>query len=185
MLTGIRLADNYGLGLNPTAATEGYTTNSTGELTWAIDELPPRKTIRRQVNCLCEQAVARACNRATVFAEPNLTMADEACLEITGEGGAAAGAAAPTQPAENANPPGGLTLTLADQAVRPKGPKRAIGFVLTNKSTVADKNVTLTVTIPPEMVLKISVGPIPHSPGDQRAADQVCPDCRNAAGRKC
>ena len=160
VLNNIRLADTYGLGLSATEATEGYTTNSRGELTWTIDELQPGRSIKRQVNCLCEQAVAKACNRATVFAEPNLTMAGEACLEITGDD-AAGGAPAPAQLADNANVPGGLTLAVADQSdpLR-EGTENNYQIVLTNKSSAADKNVTLTVTIPPEMVLIMSVGPV-------------------------
>jgi hypothetical protein len=161
-LTNLKIADNYELSLEPTEATEGFVAAGSGSINWTVDELLPGKSIRRQINCRCTQAVAQACNRVTVTAEPALTMADEACLEvIAGEGGAAADAPDRAETRPNPAAPGKLSLSVADLTDPVKvDSETTYQILLKNESSSSDRNVVLTVRVPPEMTLRVLGGPV-------------------------
>lgn len=86
----LRVRDNYDVALDPVRATDGY--SFVGEdLVWLIDTLPPGRRVRLQIQCRCQQAIGRACNRVTVTTREGAQANNEACLEIR----AAAGGGAP------------------------------------------------------------------------------------------
>jgi hypothetical protein len=73
------------------------------QLACTITNLPAGQTERRQVNCLCVAAGSKACQAANVTDGGDLTLRDEACIEIL--------------PADNAAAPGGkLSVSIATLA---------------------------------------------------------------------
>jgi len=160
-LTNVRVADSSEPALETSQATGGWV-KAEGVLAWRFDSIAPGKTKRLRVICRCAKESVRACNRATVTADPGLTMADEACVQIVGE------AAAPP-PADDASPPpaaapaskaGALTLSVADSADPVTvGGETIYQIVLTNDSDQPDRSVIMTATVPPGMKLLEMKGP--------------------------
>ncbi|HEY1599205.1 MAG TPA: DUF11 domain-containing protein [Pirellulales bacterium] len=145
--TQVRLADNYDSALEPTSATDGH--NWVGsDLVWVLDTLPPGRSFTYEVRCLCNAPAARACNRATVTTAEGVTANDDACLVIT-----------PTAAQATPAVPGKLTIDVAD-LVEPVAAGRNTTYQVkvTNAGQAADSQITLTVTLPPEMT-PLGVGP--------------------------
>jgi uncharacterized repeat protein (TIGR01451 family) len=141
-LTDLKIVDSYD---KPTLEVEQASTGFTvtaGSLEWTIRSLAPGRSVERQVNCRCKQPVARACNRVVVSAEPNLSAASEACLEIV-----AASTPAPATP-PRAAAAGALTVgVVGEKATLNPGDEAVYQVSVTNSSAQPDRNVTLNVTL--------------------------------------
>jgi uncharacterized repeat protein (TIGR01451 family) len=116
-------------------ASQGYEQNGT-ELSWTIANLDPGQTAERRVNCTCLVAVARTCDVATVSDGRDLTLGDQACLEIV-----------PVEPPLAAG--GKLSLAVAARA-NPINVGGETSFVITlsNAGPNPERKVALSVTIP-------------------------------------
>lgn len=167
-VTNIRITDNYELTLEPVQATRDYEIVG-GSLVWMVKSLEPGKLVRREVHCQCLKATAQACNRVTVTADPGLTLPDAACLTIL----PAAGTEKSTEPSANASERSASKPELASDSIRKlslqvndqEDPLRvdadtAYQIVLKNESDTAQRNVTVSVTIPVELTLLGSTGPV-------------------------
>jgi uncharacterized repeat protein (TIGR01451 family) len=131
-VNNLRIVDSYDLSLDPTSATAGYSQVG-DDLAWDVDTLGPGQEITFQVHCLCLEPAARACNRVTVTTAEGARADGEACLEIR-------------------QPPPGLSVTIADL----RDPVRAGNSLtyevrVTNNAETADRDVRLTVTLPPQL----------------------------------
>jgi uncharacterized repeat protein (TIGR01451 family) len=157
-LQNVRVADNYETSLEPDAATRGWEPLG-GALVWSYPTLEPGQMIELQVNCKCVQEAARSCNRVTVTADGNVSLAAEACLEIVSDQppGQAPAAAAPPQaaPVPPPLPPGNLNLTIADDVDPARvGNEIIYTIVLTNQSADSDRQVLVTAQLPPGVKLE-------------------------------
>jgi uncharacterized repeat protein (TIGR01451 family) len=119
-------------------ASQGYEQNGT-ELSWTIANLDPGQTAERRVNCTCLAAVGRTCDVATVSDGRELTLVDQACLEIV-----------PVEPPPGAG--GKLSLAVAARA-NPINVGGETSFVITvnNAGPNPERKVALSVTIPDPM----------------------------------
>jgi uncharacterized repeat protein (TIGR01451 family) len=81
--TGVKVADNYDLTLDPTSATDGHAFVG-DDLVWQVDALPAGKTMRFQVVCRCVARTNNACNRVTVTCQEGARADAQSCLAIQG-----------------------------------------------------------------------------------------------------
>ena len=156
-LMNVRIADHFTSSLDPQQATGGRWEN--GALVWTIDRLPVGAQVIRRVQCKCRDADNQACSRVTVTAaQPPLTAADKACLEVYDPSGQVDEHHDSLQlPLEGGTPDeqsevgqeGELLVSVADlsDAVRQD---RRVTYILTlhNNRSVNDKNVRLQLEIP-------------------------------------
>lgn len=145
-VNNLKVVDNYDAGLNPVQATDGHAFVG-NDLIWRIDGLDPGKSAVLQIHCRCTQAAAQTCNRVTVTTDEGARSDDDACLEVR-------------------PPQGGLTMSLSDSrdpAV--VGSDVTYEIVVRNTSQTPDSQVTLTVTLPPELsaITAGTQGPVPHT----------------------
>lgn len=131
-LTNVKLVDSYDEHLEPQQATDGFAVVGQ-DLVWMVDQLPVGKTIVFQINCRCRTEAPRSCNRVTVTSDQEVRADAEACLEIR-------------------PPPPGLTLSISD-LTDPIGVGRELTYEIRveNRSTEADSNVVLEVTLPAQL----------------------------------
>ena len=149
-LRNLKVVDRYDEALLPAFATDGFRVEGDG-LVWMIDTLPAGRMTPLVVQCTCEAAAARACNRVSVTTSDGGKVEDEACLEIR--------EAAPppvTQPPEQTptTPSGGLTLWVSGLhnpvAV---GKKLTYEIRLRNEGSDSFRQLIVTATVPDGMVL--------------------------------
>jgi len=159
-LQNVRVADNYETSLEPDAATKGWEPIA-GALVWSYPSLEPGQTIELQVNCKCIQEATRSCNRVTVTADGDVSLAAQACLEIVSNqaaGGAPAAAppqAPPVAPVAPTITPGNLSLTVAEDIDPARAGSEIIyQIALTNKSQESDRQVLVTAQLPPGVTLR-------------------------------
>jgi uncharacterized repeat protein (TIGR01451 family) len=108
------------------------------ELSWVLASLDPGQTTQRQVKFIC-LADGRVCDKATASDGIELTLGDEACLEI-----------APAEPPPGAG--GKLSLTAAARANPIKvGSDTSFVITVSNAGPNPEQKVALVVKIPEQM----------------------------------
>jgi uncharacterized repeat protein (TIGR01451 family) len=149
-LEDVQIADNFETTLEPTSATRGWQWLVGNALGWKVASLEPGRTVRYEVELKCLRETPQSCNRVTVTAAGIDPVADEACLEITGEGGAAA-------PAKAAD----LTLSVADTAdpIKIDG-QTTYQIVLANQGETSALEVEVSVKFSDELRLEGIGGPV-------------------------
>jgi len=132
LATNLKVVDNYDQALSPVQATDGHAFAG-DDLVWIVDQLPPGRTIRFQVNCQCNRRSPRACNRVTVTTAEGTRVDGEACMEILG----------PVNP---------LSMTVSDSR-DPLGLGNDCTYEIRLKSNSSepDRTVRVTVVAPPEL----------------------------------
>jgi len=154
--TDIAIADNHEISLEPVRATGGSEWLEGNALGWRVATLEPGRTIRRQIELRCLRETPRACNRVTVSARGMESVADEACLEIAGDG-TSPPAAAPEQP-----PAGAAKITVS--VVETADPIRVGGqtgyqIIVTNGGDASAYDVAVSVTFDEGLQLLQHGGP--------------------------
>ena len=84
-MRNIKVLDRYDPGLQPKYATDGYRVED-GGLAWTVDELAAGQTTELRVQCLCQTAGAKTCNRVKATTPDGSSAESEACLEISAGG---------------------------------------------------------------------------------------------------
>jgi uncharacterized repeat protein (TIGR01451 family) len=132
-VTNVKVLDNYDLALKPTRASDGWQLAG-NDIYWNLPQLLPNQVYERKVECLCQSPAARACNRATVTTQENVRADAEACVEISGRRDV-------------------LSVTVADQR-DPVVINDEITYTVrvTNNAPVSDREVTVAVTLPNEVI---------------------------------
>jgi uncharacterized repeat protein (TIGR01451 family) len=107
-----------------------------GQLTCTIANLPAGQSERRRVACQCLAAGPRACDGATATNGGDLTLRDEACVEIL--------------PADTAAAPGGkLSVSIATRANPIKvGGDTSLVVTMSNAGPNSERKAALTVKLP-------------------------------------
>ena len=118
-------------------------------LTWIIDSLPAGKSVRYEIQCRCQTAAAKACNRASAALPDGTRVADEACLEIR----PAAAPPSPTPPKPATPASEGLRLSVEGLSNPVRiGKGLTYEIVVENKGTASCRQVSVTATVPDGMV---------------------------------
>src|SRR5690606_39013034 len=131
-VTDLQVIDTYDESLNPVMATDGYAFVG-DDIVWRIDALDPGRSVTLQIHCRCTLPSPRACNGVTVVTAEGARADDEACLEIRAA-------------------QGGLSMTVSD--VRDPvalGGETIYEIQVRNNASVTDRDVALTVVVPPEV----------------------------------
>ena len=127
--TNVKITDNYDQALDPVQATDGHAFAG-DDLVWMVDQVPPGRTIRFQVNCQCNRRSPRACNRATVTCAEGVRADGEWCVEIVG----------PSSP---------LTVTVTDSRDPVSvGNDCLYDIRVKNNNSEPDRQVSVTVNVP-------------------------------------
>ena len=148
MLRNVKVADRSDPAFDPTLATDGYQIEN-GVLTWIIDNLPAGKSVRYEIQCKCQTAAAKACNRASAALPDGTHAEDEACLEIRPP--AAPPGPTPPKPVTPASEGLRLSVEGLSNPVR-AGKELTYEIVVDNKGTASCRQVTVTATVPDGMV---------------------------------
>jgi uncharacterized repeat protein (TIGR01451 family) len=129
--------------LRPVAADAGYT-QAGAQFVWTIQNLTPGKVEYRRLNCVCLDAANRACDQVTVTDGGDLTLHDEACVQIQpgdapaaggGTGGSAGSGKLKVQISSRANP-------------LKAGSDSSYQVTITNNGPNSERKLALAVTIP-------------------------------------
>lgn len=149
-IENLEIADNFETSLEPGRATEGSEWLEGNALGWKIDSLAAGRTVRREIELKCLRETPRSCNRVTVTAPGLEPVADEACLEIVGEGAQA--------------PPGQgvkLDVSIAETAdpIKIDGPT-TYQVILTNKGDQPAFDVEVSIKHSDELRLQEYKGPV-------------------------
>ena len=147
-LRNVKVADRSDSTLDPTLATDGYQVEN-GGLTWIIDNLPSGKSVRYEIQCKCQTAAAKACNRASAALPDGTHVEDEACLEI--QPPAAPPGPTPSKPATPAREGLRLSVEGLSNPVR-AGKELTYEIVVENKGTASCRQVSVTAIVPDGMV---------------------------------
>jgi uncharacterized repeat protein (TIGR01451 family) len=133
-LTNLTLTATSDASLVPMQATDGYEWDDRENLVWKIPALAAGKSVRLQINARCQSAAQQACVRVRVAAHEGAAAEGEACLTIRG--------------GESR-----LSMEVHDLAdpVTLGSPGLTYEVQITNTGSVPDRNVALTVVVPPEM----------------------------------
>jgi uncharacterized repeat protein (TIGR01451 family) len=130
--TNVKVLDNYDLALKPTRASDGWQLAG-NDIFWNIPQLLPNQIYERKVECQCQSPATRACNRVTVTSQEAARADAEACLEISGRRDV-------------------LAVVVADRRDPViVGDEANYDIRVTNNAPVADRNVTVIVTLPNEV----------------------------------
>jgi len=169
-LQDVRVDDHYPSDLRPFQATQGWVVEGEA-LVWSIPQLPVGSRSLLRIRCDCLEANPNTCTRVTVSSgHPVVTVVNEACMEIYDRAGivdldptdrlevpASQGEiqSVPTQAS------GGLELTLTDLS-DPVRQGRQLVYLLRifNNREVSDRDLHLTLEIPPELKLEKIQGPV-------------------------
>lgn len=131
-VTNLRIADTVDFALRPTNASANFQLLGS-TLVWVLPVLQPGQTYEREVECLCQQPAPRACNKAIITCQEGVRQDVEACLEIIGRSNT-------------------LSIDMVDTrdpvAV---GNEATYEVRVTNNSSVPDRQVVVTITLPNEM----------------------------------
>jgi uncharacterized repeat protein (TIGR01451 family) len=149
-LSNVPVTPTHDPPLSPEMATEGNkrTNNS---LTWLIASMPPGIPYALESHCECKSASARACLRVRAKAASGAQAEAEACLQIAPSTGPAIG---PKLPGDVTTAPP-LDVVISDLfdpiAV---GERQTYVITVANLGQLSDRQVRLTVTLPPQMTLE-------------------------------
>ena len=107
---------------------------------WTLQNLTPDKVEYRRLRCVCLDAANRACDQATVTDGGDLTLHDEACVQILPGDASAAGA----------NPGGGNLNVQISSRTNPlkAGSDSSYQVTITNAGQNSERKVALAVTVP-------------------------------------
>jgi uncharacterized repeat protein (TIGR01451 family) len=135
----VRVSDTYDTQtLRPVATDDGYTRVG-AQFVWTLQNLTPGKVEYRRLRCVCLDAANRACDQATVTDGGDLTLHDEACVQILpGEA-----------PGVGANPGGNLKVQISARTNPLKaGSDSSYQVTITNAGQNSERKVALAVTVP-------------------------------------
>ncbi|MEX0677878.1 MAG: hypothetical protein WD063_12425 [Pirellulales bacterium] len=165
-IENLQIADNFETSLEPSRATEGSQWFEGNALGWKIASLAPGGRVRREIELKCLRPTPRSCNRVTVTAPGLEPLADEACLEIVGDGDQsppAADAQSPPAADAQAAPAAGaeMTVSIADTAdpIKVDG-QTTCQIVLANKGQQSAFEVEVSVKFSDELRFEGSNGPV-------------------------
>jgi len=158
-LSNVTVVAEHDSPLSPEMATEGNKRIG-NSLTWLIASMPPGRTHVYESHCECKSVSARACLRVRAKATSGAQAEAEACVQI---GPAAGPTIGPKLPGDvTAAAP--LDLVISD-LFDPITVKQTQTYVITvtNLGQLSDRNVTLAVTLPQQMILEKlgTTGPTP------------------------
>jgi len=156
-LTGVRVASSFDASINPARATPGHHRED-DNIVWTLDTLEPGQKERFDLECDCLTASASASGYVGVTSEEGAQGEDRAYVAI-GSGPALA--------------PANLTMTVA--ALRePVALGKEFTYVIrvVNRGQMPDHQVTVVVTVPPELE-PIKFGTLGPPPVDFEIAGQV------------
>lgn len=154
-LQGVKVVDRCDPALTPAMATDGYRIEN-GALAWMIESLPPNKPTKLEIQCTCQAAAAKTCNRVTVIAPDGGKVEAEACLEIT-----PAGAPPDIAPKSDSGTPDktepsaadGLTMSVVGlRNPVPVNKELTYEIRVTNNGAASQRQLALTATVPEGMV---------------------------------
>jgi uncharacterized repeat protein (TIGR01451 family) len=150
----IKVLDRYDPALLPKMATDGYRVEE-GGLGWTVDELRGGQTTELRVQCLCQSAAAKTCNRVKATAPDGASVEAEACLEI-GAGGSVLPGLPVTKPAPTPppTPAAGPDLSLSVVGLRnpvTAGKELTYEIKVTNKGSTPCQQVAVTAVVPENM----------------------------------
>ncbi|MBI85275.1 MAG: hypothetical protein CMJ81_18940 [Planctomycetaceae bacterium] len=169
-LLDVRVDDHYPSGLRPFQATRGWVVEGKA-LVWSIPQLPVGSRSLLRIRCDCLEADPNTCTHVTVSSgHPVVTVSNDACMEIYDRAGIVE-----LDPADRVEVPanrdgvrevpdqasGGPELTLTDLS-DPVRQGRQLVYLLRifNNREVSDRNLQLTLEIPPELKLEKIQGPV-------------------------
>lgn len=147
-LTNVIVTGKYDPSLYPQQATDGYTWVEK-DLLWKFPTMALGQKIVLQLNCKCLTAAAKACVTVKAAAQEGASAEGQACLQIR-------------QPASQ------LTLEVSDLSDPLEVGKTATYDIrVENKGATADRNINLSVVLPPELSFQPlgSMGPGPKADG--------------------
>jgi len=153
--TDVTIADNHEISLTPVRATGGSEWLEGNALGWRVATIQPGRTIRREIELKCLRETPRACNRVMVTARGMDAVADEACLEISGDG-TPPPAAAPEEPVGAAK----ITVSVVETADPIRiGGQTGYQIIVTNGGDASAFDVVVTATFDEGLQLLQHGGP--------------------------
>ena len=169
-LTRLRIVNTYEPSLYPADATPGFEVPSLarGELVWNVDQLPPGERLSREVRYKCLQPSNAAWCRVSVGTVEGARAQQQKNLQVLPADRPPVRENLGTQPG-SANAPeappeqilGDLKVQLADRK-NPIAVNETTTYIIVieNARNVSDKNVRLTITLPPGMEFVKLNGPV-------------------------
>jgi uncharacterized repeat protein (TIGR01451 family) len=180
-LNSLRIVTRHAPALEPRQASGGFDASraTRGEIVWTQWQLQPGQTLTRQVSYECRQDSANAWCRVFVESDEGVQKVEEAQISIEPQRKPPAG---PTEPPPRIEPPrevepepervtGSLKVSIADRE-DPIQINQSTTYivVIENGRNVPDKNVALSILLPPGMEFQKINGPV--------GAQAISPDGR-------
>ncbi len=169
-LSNVTVTADHDPPLSPELATEGNKRIG-NSLTWLISSIPPGRTYALESHCECKSVSARACLRVRAKAAIGPQAEAETCVQIAPSTGTAIG---PKLPGDvTVAPPLEVVISdLFDPIAM--GERQTYVITVTNLGQVSDRQVRLTVTLPPQMTLeKLGTGGPPNVEVEAAAGQTV------------
>ena len=149
-LTNVRVVEKYKSVLAPTQASNGYDNSVPRQMSWLLPNIQPNTTERLRIYYKCESEATRTCASVKVTSEQGANASAESCLQITPN---VLQPVTPTSPQGLITPSGkGLKISVNDNHDPIMvGKKLTYTITVTNESFEPDRDLVLSVTVPPEL----------------------------------
>ncbi len=151
-MRNIKVLDHYDPALLPKFATDGYRLED-GGLAWTVEDLAAGQTTELRIQCLCQSAAAKTCNRATATTSDGGKVEDEACLEIRAVSSPpAVRTPAPPPPPSAAAAEGLIMSVIGLRNPVTAGKELTYEIKVTNNGPTTYRQATVTATVPDDMI---------------------------------
>jgi uncharacterized repeat protein (TIGR01451 family) len=151
-MRNIKVLDHYDPALLPKFATDGYRLED-GGLAWTVEDLAAGQTTELRVQCLCQSAAAKTCNRATATTSDGGKVEDEACLEIRAVSSPPAVKTPAPAPAPSAAAAEGLIMSVIGlRNPVTAGKELTYEIKVTNNGPTTYRQATVTAAVPDDMI---------------------------------
>jgi uncharacterized repeat protein (TIGR01451 family) len=174
-LTGVRIVNTYEPSLYPKEASKGFDPNALrrGELVWTIERIEPGETVERESKYECLRPSTAAWSRLVVETAEQVRATRETTTQILPAETLPGRPPTQPEPGRPEQPPseqvtGNLRVSIADtrDPIPVNGTTTYI-IGIENARNVSDRNVTLTIQLPPGMEFVDFKGPV----GARRLSD--------------
>jgi len=163
-MQNIKVLDRYDPALLPKFATDEYRLED-GGLAWTVKDLAAGQTAELRIQCLCQSAAAKTCNRVIATTADGGKVEDEACLEI--RAASSPPVQKPPAPAPSAAAGEGLSMSVIGlRNPVTAGKELTYEIKVTNSGPTTYRQATVTATVPDDMIPNPmgTVGPSPTKP---------------------
>lgn len=161
-LTDVQVVERFDANLTAIQASSGFDKSVPYQMSWKLPTLQPATTQKLQIDYKCAAVAARACSKVTVSSTQGASGDAETCLQINPNVSQA------VTPPISTSTGGRLKVSVSDD-YDPVTAGRRLNYAITvkNESFESDRDLVLTVAVPPELVPRQTgnIGPISNVTG--------------------